>query len=119
MKRIKYRLNRRIKKCYKILQVLRHADPKLRKAILQNGGCELYKSIAECALNVLSGNIALSPCLLRKLGKFKGPLRQVSDKRVSLAKKKRIIQKGGWIIPLLSAVLPTLASLVIGRHAST
>jgi len=47
----------------------------------------------------------LTPCQKRKLRK--------ADKRVSLsAKKKSIVQRGGFLLPLLGAVLPTNASLL-------
>jgi hypothetical protein len=39
--------------------------------------------------------------------------RQLADKHVTQANKKRlIVQKGGFLLPLLTAVLPTLATLL-------
>jgi hypothetical protein len=93
--------------------VLRKARPKLRKAIVSHCDKELVKSICECALNVLSGNLDLTDCAKRKLRKHKLVLRQVADKRVPLSSKKRlIVQKGGFLLPLLTAVLPALASYI-------
>jgi len=102
-----------IKSNYHTLQVLKTAQPKLRKAIISNSNRELLNSISECILNVLNGNLKLTVCSKRKLRKHKAILRQVADKRTPASVKKRLInQRGGFLLPLLSAVLPTLASLL-------
>ena len=102
---------KRIKSNYHALHVLKTANPKLRKAILQNANRELILSIVECALNVLNGNCKISECTKRKLGKHKSVLRDLCTKASVDKKKRLIIQKGGFLIPLLSAVLPSLISL--------
>ena len=58
-----------IKANYHALHYLKTSKPKLSKAINSNIGKELVNSIDECVLNVLSGNIPLSPCVKRKLKK--------------------------------------------------
>jgi hypothetical protein len=112
---------KRMKSNYSALELLKNAKPKLRKAIISNCDPNLLKCISECALNVLHGNVNLSGCSIRKLRKHKSQLRKVADKRVSHAKKKKLIgQRGGFLLPLLSAVLPALASLVFRpQNAST
>jgi len=61
----------------------------------------------------LRGNVKLTPCQKRKLRKYRLHLRKLADKRMSLsAKKKAIVQRGGFLLPLLGAVLPTIASLL-------
>ena len=45
---------------YHTLQVLKSADPKLRKAILANCKSELLKTLSECSLNLLRGNVKLT-----------------------------------------------------------
>jgi hypothetical protein len=85
----------------------------LRKAIFSNCDRELWKSISECVLNVLNGNVRLSSCVTRKLRKHRDVQRAVADKLVPLSSKKRlIVQRGGFLLPLLSAVLPTIANLI-------
>lgn len=96
-----------------MLQVLKRAKPKLRRAILEKSDKALVLAIAECALNVLNGNCKLSKCTIRNLRKYKNSLRQVVDKSQKLDTKRRfIIQKGGFFIPLLSAVLTGLSALI-------
>jgi len=110
---------KRIKSSFYKLHVLKDAKPKLRKAIISNCDKELIHTISECALNVLRGNVNLTDCQKKRLRKFKGSLRTVVDKRVPLSRKKRLInQSGGFLIPLISAVLPTLASLIYNLTSS-
>ena len=104
---------KRIKSNYHSLHALKDARPKLRRAIIANRDKKLLHSISECALNVLKGTVKLSDCKKRKLRKFKRQLRTIVDKRVPLAgKKKLIIQRGGFIVSLLSAVLPAPATII-------
>ena len=104
---------RRIKSNFHKLHTLKDAQPKLRKAIISNCDKDLVNCVSECALNLLHGNVKLSDCARKKLRKYRRQLRTVVDRRVPLAhKKKLIIQRGGFLVPLLTAVLPTLASLI-------
>ena len=110
----------RIQSNYHSLHVLKDARPNLRRAILANNDKELINSVGECALNVLQGNVKLSKYAKRKLRKFRRQLRTVADRHVSLARKKKvIIQRGRFIVPLLSVVLPTIASLVYDYFKSS
>jgi len=104
---------KRVRSNYHTLHVLKTAHPKLRKAITTNSKKELVNSISECILNVLNGNVKLLGCSTRKLRKYKALLRKVAEKRIPLSnKKKLIVQRGGFLLPLLSAVLPAIASLI-------
>jgi len=103
-----------VKTNYHTLQVLKAADPKLRKAIISKRNKKLVNCISECVLNVLNGNIKMTGCDTRKLQKHKAALRKFVDRHVPLSsKKKLIVQRGGFLLPLLSSVLPTLASLML------
>jgi hypothetical protein len=59
------------------------------------------------------GKVTLTPCLKRKLKKHKLALSQLADKCGKQTDKKRPrVQKGEFLLPLLTAVLPTLVTLV-------
>jgi len=104
---------RRIKSNFHKLHTLKGTQPKLRKALISNCDKDLVKCVCECALNLLHGNVQLSDCTRRKLLKYRRRLRTVVDRRVLLARKKKlIIQRGGFLVPLLTAVLFTSASLI-------
>jgi len=98
---------KRIRSSFHKLRTLKDAMPKLRKAIISNCDKELIKSISECALNELRGNVNLTDCQMKRLRKFNGRLKTVVDKRVPLARKKRLINhRAGFFVPLLSAFCP-------------
>jgi len=104
---------KRVKSNYHALHVLKTDEPRLRKALITNCNKQLVNCISEYVLNVLNGNIKLSGCNTRKLIKYKSALRKVADRHVSLSGKKRlIVQRGGFLLPLLSAILHTIASLI-------
>jgi hypothetical protein len=106
-------MSKRIRSQFHLLQVLKSAKPKLRKVILQEADRDLILAIVECVLNVLNGNCKLRKCIKRKLCKHKHLLRRLVDRSERIkAKRKRIIQKGGFLIPLLSTVLSGLTSLI-------
>jgi hypothetical protein len=62
---------KRIKQNYHTIHVVKHARPKLRKAIISNCDVDLVNCISECVLNVLNGNVALTGCVKRKLSKHR------------------------------------------------
>jgi hypothetical protein len=111
---------KRIKSNYHTLQPLKTATPKLRKAIISNSNSDLIKSIDECILNVLYGNVTVTECGKRKLRKHKTVLRTLADKRVPLTSKKKIIvQRSRFLLPLLGAVLPDIATLLFKLATTT
>jgi len=104
---------KRIRSNYHALHVLKTVDPKLRKVILANSKSELVKILSECSLNLLRGNVKLKPCLKRKLRKHRAHLRKLADKSVSLSSiKKDNVRRRCFLLSLLGAVLPTIASLI-------
>jgi len=105
---------KRVKSNYHALHIIRTAEPKLRKAIISNCNNVLLNSIIQCILNVLNGCVNLTRCNTRKLRKHKATLRKVADKRVPLSMKKMLIVKRvGFLLLLLSAVLPAIASVIV------
>jgi len=104
---------KRVRSNFHALHVLKTADPRLRKALITNCNKELVNFISECVLNVLNGNLKLSGCTTRELQKYKSALLKVTYRHVSdLGKKRLIVQRGGFLLPLLSAILPTIESLI-------
>jgi len=93
---------KRIRSTYHTLRVFKALNPKLRKAIIANCNQETLKSICDCALNVLGGNIPLSACSKRKLRTYKKSIRRVADKSVFLYQAKGY--KSSRLIPSPTAV---------------
>ena len=79
---------KRVKSNYHDLQVLKTAEPRLRKALITNCNKELVNCITECVLNMINGYLKLSVCYKRKLLKRNSALRKFADRRVSHLGKK-------------------------------
>jgi len=104
---------KRVRCNYHALHVLKTAEPRLHKALITNCKKELVNCISEFLFNVLNGNIKFSVCKRRKLQEHKAALRKVADRYVSISSKKRLrVQSEGNLLPLLGAILPTIAILI-------
>jgi hypothetical protein len=94
------------------LHVLKDASPRLRKAILENSDKGVVLSIAELVLNVLNGNWKISDASAKRLRKHKGSLRRTIDRGIALKKRKQMVKRGEFLIPLLTAALSALLNLL-------
>ena len=111
---------KRVKSNFCKLHAHKDAKPNLRKAIISNCDMELVSIVSACALNVLRGNVRFSDCQKKRLSKFKGRLRTVIDNRVPFDRKKLLInQRGGFLLQLLSAILPAIASFIYNSLKSS
>ena len=97
-----------LKKHRETLLVLTKARPQLVKKIILSADKSLTHTLSECALNILSGVVPLTPAKKIKLAKFKQNLRTLAKKRTSLRDKKQVLQTGGFISALATAVIPLL-----------
>ena len=93
----------RLKSQLHFLHVLRDAKPQARRALLASADDDLIKAIVECAINTLNGNHKLTGDEKNKLHKYKSTLRALVNSKVSFEnKRKLLIQKGGFIVQLLT-----------------
>ena len=95
------------------MKILRQAKPSQRRALLKVAHPELIKTICECAQNLLKGTaVSLSPATRRKLYPHRKSLRKLQNKRLSIASKKKfLVQKGGFLPLLISALAPVIGGL--------
>lgn len=98
-----------------VLHTLQKASPTMRRAILKASDKNLVRSICECAENCISGRVNLHPAQKSRLSRHKRLLRKLVKKGDTWQKKKRIIQKGGSLIPLLLG--PILSGVISGLMA--
>ncbi len=104
----------RLKRNIDYIKILSKATPKQCKAIIQTADADLILCLCECVLNLLEGNIKVSPKTLNELQRHKKPLRDLVDKSVSKSDKKKILeQKGGFLPALLIPVLSAASSLLV------
>lgn len=96
------KMSRRIKTHAVLLKTLAHCTAKQRRALLKTADKGLIDAICECIVNVVNGNIKISPKHKRTLSKHKLKLRKLSDRRTSLRERRRLLnQRGGFLLPLL------------------
>ena len=83
-----------------------------RKFLVKSLDSKVIKKLSEVTNNLLKGKINLRPNQLRRLKKHKRVLRKFKNKSLALKSKRALIQRGGFIAPLLSIALPVLSSLL-------
>lgn len=96
------------------LQCLKTSSPAAVKAIIKTADKGLVDCICEVGLNVLKGNVSVTPTQKRRLARHKGDLRRITKKGVSVQSKKRILQKGGFLGALLTPLATILGSIFGG-----
>jgi hypothetical protein len=104
-------MSARLKKHALLLKVLAEAQPHMCKAIIREGDRELITCLCECAKNILNGNVPLKKSHLKRLQRYRKDVRTIVKKRTSKHKKKKILQKGGF----LSALLAPIAAEVLTK----
>lgn len=105
----------RLRRNFALLKTLTRSSPKIRKVILQECPPDLIQAICEICMNLLKGNIPITQCQHHKLKRYKETIRQMACRKDGVRKKKKLLnQKGGFLLPLLTTVLPMVADLAIG-----
>ena len=102
----------RVRKQAPILKYLCKANPRQARAIINTADNELLNTLCECSLNVLQGRIPVTPHQKQKLRRFKNQLHTLASKKVSLPRKKKLLQKGGFLSALLSPIAGILTNLL-------
>jgi hypothetical protein len=104
---------------FKRLKALARAKDKATiKRLLKEGGQGLQTALRECALNIIRGNVKLSPQQLQRLKKHKNSLRELAKKRTSVKRRIQIEQRGGFFWDLVTP-LKTILPKVIGGYVKS
>jgi hypothetical protein len=102
-----------LKKNMHNLDFLGHCSPKLRKIVLSQADGQLVLAICECMLNFLLGNVKINDRVLDKLQKHKQNIRLLVDKGKTIKQKKDLlVQKGGFLLLIIPAVLEIVTNLL-------
>ena len=99
------------------LQLLKDiSQSKNPKLVLQKCPKSIIKLLCECILNVIRGNVPLTKSQKSKLSPYKQSLRKLSNKKIPLYKKRKVlVQKGdGFLSILLPAAISIISSLIHG-----
>jgi len=85
---------------------------KAKREYVKRCNRQFIDCVSECAKNVLKGTVPLTNAQMSKLRPKRQDLRALAVKKTSLTKKRKIIQKGGFLSALLTPALSVLAGLL-------
>jgi len=106
-------MSRRVRKYMPVLKRITKLGEKAKRDYVRKCDKEFLDCISECAKNVIKGNVPLTDRQKTKLRRSRNDLRALSVKKTSSRKKRRILQKGGFLGALLPPVLAVLSSLLL------
>ena len=107
-------MSERLRAIHKELTKLKKLGPNARKKFFKTCCKDCFFKVCECIKNVLNSNLKIKSSHLKKLSRHKQTLRALASKSTSLAKRKQLLQRGGFIGALLPAIIPAVASLLGG-----
>ena len=107
-------MSKRLKTNQPFLHLLARSGAKRRKSLLKQATKEELTSLFEICLNILRGNIPLSTYMHKKLKREQNTLRRFADKKISITRKKKLInQKGGFLGTVAGLALPLLVQILL------
>ena len=99
------------------LKRIQKLGDRAKRKLIKECDKSLIDCFCECSKNILKGNVPLKETQLKKLRREKKNLRSLALKRTSLSKKRKILQKGGFIGALLPPILSITGGLLGGNGA--
>jgi len=103
----------RVKKYLPVLKRLSRLGDRAKREYVRKCDKEFVNCVSECAKNVIKGNVLLNDRQMKNLRRKRNDLRELSSKKTSLRKKRRILQKGGFLTSLIPPVLAALTGLLM------
>ena len=105
---------KRLKKHAHSIHVLSKGTPEVCKALIRAGNKDLIQCLCEISHNTLKGNVPVTIEQKRKLYRYRNIVRELANKRTkSLSKKRKLLQKGGFIGALLGPIIGLLGNLLV------
>jgi len=108
-------MSNRVKKYLPVLKRINKLGDKVKRDYVRKCDRGFLDCISECAKNVLKGNVPLSDRQKKKLRRNRKDLRALFVKKTTLRKKRRILQKGGFLTALLPPILGVLANILLPK----
>lgn len=106
-------MSTRLKNNALLLSLLAKAKPKICKAIIGAADRELITCLCECAQNILNGNVPLCKSHLKRLQRYRKDVRQLAKRHTAKNKKKKILQRGGFLSALLAPIAVEVLSKIL------
>ena len=108
------RVSTRLRRNAALIVQLSKAQKGIRDAALQTASRDLVLALVECAKNVILGAVSLSPSQLRGLPQHRRDIEDLVKSSTTLQKRRRILQKGGFLGLLVKLILGILGGLLGG-----
>lgn len=106
-----------------MLEVLKNAKPKLRKAILQQCDDDLVCVLAEIIVNLMDGQINITSQQKQKLKPYKVLFRKIrkhcNHRPSQKILRRKVIQTGGALPFLIPLLMPLIAKAALAGAVST
>ena len=109
--------NKRVSKVrehFEYLSYLKSISPRRQKLIIKGADRPILEALSEICLNLIKKNVKLTPTQINRLKPHEEKIYQLSLKRHSASKKKKILQTGGFLSTILSIVLPAVLTAILG-----
>ena len=103
-----------VERALPLLQTLMSSKPILRKAIIEHATPDLIHAVTEIVYNMLKGVIELTSDQKRRLSRHKEEFRALINKKLSVKKKRKILNQKGTGAAL-AALIPIAISLLANR----
>ena len=110
-------MSKLLKAHLKALKAIKRRPESVRKKFFKTCHRGAIDCCCEIARNILNKNVPLSERQLKSLRRHSNKLYDLARLKTSIAKKRKILQTGGFL-PLLLAPLLGIASSIIGGVAS-
>ncbi len=95
------------------IEALAKSSPQRRKALLKHASSKELKGLFELCLNILRGNLPINRTVFQRLKRHRRIIEDLSNRRIPLYKKRKIInQKGGFLGSLATFALPLLTHIL-------
>jgi hypothetical protein len=107
-------MSERMRRYLPTLRRIHRLGDNAKRQLIKNCDRQLIECFCECSKNILKGNVPLKPAQLRKSRREKQSLRALALKKTSLKKKRKILQKGGFLGALLTPALSILGNIIAG-----
>ena len=102
-----------VRDSFTFLSYLQSISPRRQKLLIKGADRPNFQAFSELCLNLIKKNIKLSAQQIDKLRPYEEEIYQLSLRKHGVEKRKKLIQSGGLLSALLSAVLPVLISSVV------
>ena len=90
-------------------------DKQICNRIIDEGGKELVHCICDCVYNILQDNIPIDDEEKERLKPHRHCMRKLANEKTSYSRRKRLIQDGGLLGPLIPILVGLVGKLFTGQ----